>query len=91
MWQQGRNTDMAASPLAPLAGRNTATPPAEIALDRLKLPPGFKVELWAHGMPGARAMVRGDQGRIYIGTRGIGRVYEVTDKGNERASRVVVR
>jgi glucose/arabinose dehydrogenase len=90
MWQQGRSADLAASPLAPLAGRNTATPPAEIALDRLKLPPGFKVELWAHGMPGARAMVRGDQGRIYIGTRGIGRVYEVTDKGNERASRVVV-
>ncbi len=35
-------------------------------------------------------MVRGDQGRIFIGTRGIGRVYEVTDRGNERSSRVVV-
>lgn len=88
-WQQGRSADMASSPLAPLPGRNTATPPGEIAIDKLKLPPGFKLELWAHGMPGARAMVRGDQGKIYIGTRGIGRVYEVTDRGSERTSRVV--
>jgi glucose/arabinose dehydrogenase len=89
-WQQGRGADMAASPLAPLAGRNTATPPSEIAVGKLKLPAGFKIELWAHGMPGARAMARGDQGKIYIGTRALGRVYEVTDRGNERTSRVVV-
>jgi glucose/arabinose dehydrogenase len=90
MWQQGRSAEMAASALAPVAGRNTATPPTDIRLDKLKLPPGFKIELWAHGMPGARAMVRGDKGNIYIGTRGIGRVYEVTDKGTERSNRVVV-
>lgn len=41
-WQQGRAADMAASPLAPLAGRNTATPPNEIALGKLKLPPRFQ-------------------------------------------------
>ena len=89
-WQQGRSAALASSPLAPLAGRMTVTPPSEIPLDKLKLPPGFKIELWAHGMPGARAMVRGDQGKIYIGTRIIGRVYEVTDNGKERVSRVVV-
>ncbi len=88
-WHQGRGADMASSTLAPLAGRNTATPPSEINLSKVKLPPGFRIELWAHGMPGARAMVRGDQGKIFIGTRGIGRVYEVTDRGGERATRVV--
>ena len=41
-------------------------------------------------MPGARAMARGEGGKIYIGTRGIGRVYEVTDNGAQRTSRVVV-
>ena len=89
-WQQGRSAALANSTLAPVAGRMTATPPSEIAIDKLKVPPGFNIELWAHGMPGARAMVRGDQGKIYIGTRGIGRVYEVTDNGKERTSRVVV-
>ena len=89
-WQQGRSAALAGSTLAPLAGRLTVTPPSEIPLDKIKLPPGFKAELWAHGMPGARAMVLGDSGKIYIGTRGIGRVYEVTDNGKERSSRVVV-
>jgi len=89
-WQQGRPAAMATSTLAPLAGRNTATPPSEIPVGRIKAPAGFKVELWAHGMPGARAMARGDGGKIYIGTRGLGRVYEVTDSGSARSSRVVV-
>ncbi len=43
-----------------------------------------------HRHPGRRAMVRGDDGKIYVGTRGIGRVYEVTDAGSQRTSRVVV-
>src|SRR4030095_10581795 len=47
---------------------------------------GFVVELWASGMPGVRMMTRGPQGKIYAGTRGIGRVYEVTDRGGARGA-----
>jgi glucose/arabinose dehydrogenase len=90
IWQQGRSPAQADSKLAPLAGKMTATPASEIPIDRLKLPPGFKAEIWATGMPGARAMARGDQGKIYVGTRAIGRVYEITDTGSARTSRVVV-
>ena len=89
-WQQGRGAEQASSRLAPVAGKLTATPPSEIPLASYKLPPGFKAEIWASGMPGARAMVRGADGKVYIGTRGIGRVYEVTDGGAQRTSRVVV-
>jgi glucose/arabinose dehydrogenase len=89
-WQQGRDADMAASPLAPHAARLTAVQPADIPLQSLRVPPGFKVELWAHGMPGIRAMSRTASGKIYAGTRGIGRVYEINDNGRERSSRVVV-
>lgn len=89
-WQQGKPPAMADSKLAPHAGRMTETAPTEIPIDKLKLPKGFKVELWASGMPGARAMAQGDKGRIYIGTRALGRVYEVTDHGDKRTSRVVV-
>ena len=90
MWQQGRAANQATSSLAPVAGKLTVTPAAEIPLDKLKLPPGFKAEVWASGMPGARAMVRGASGKVYVGTRGIGRVYEVTDSAGTRSSRVVV-
>ena len=89
-WQQGRPAELANSTLAPVAGKLTITPPNEIPLDKLKVPAGFKVELWAHGMPGARDMVRAANGKYYVGTRGIGRVYEITDNGGARTSRVVV-
>jgi len=89
-WKQGMPANMADSKLAPLAGRMTETPASEIPITKLKLPRGFAVEIWASGMPGARAMARGPQGKVYIGTRGIGRVYEVTDEGTRRSSRIVV-
>lgn len=89
-WQQGRTPDQAASRLAPHAGRLTAVPAAEIPVSNLRLPPGFKAELWASGMPGIRAMSRTESGKIYAGTRGIGRVYEITDSGGQRTSRVLV-
>jgi hypothetical protein len=63
-WQQGRTADQASSKLAPLPGRNTVTPASEIPIDKFKLPPGFKAEIWATGMPGARAMARGEGGKI---------------------------
>lgn len=89
-WQQGRTAEQASSTLAPLPGRLTATPANDIPINALRLPPGFKVELWASGVVGGRAMARGESGKIYIGTRGIGRVYEVTDHGAQRSVRVVV-
>jgi len=89
-WQQGRTPDQASSKLAPHAGRMTATPASEIPVSNFKLPPGFKAEVWATGIPGGRAMARGESGKIYVGTRAIGRVYEITDNGTQRTSRVVV-
>ena len=89
-WQQGRTPGQAGSTLAPVAGKLTATPASEIPVQSFKLPPGFKAEIWATGMPGARAMTRADNGKIYIGTRGIGRVSELTDNGSARTSRVLV-
>src|SRR5690348_4279847 len=58
-WKQGMADITAESPLAPHAAKNTITPESEIPLSSLKLPPGFKVEIWASGMPGARMMARG--------------------------------
>lgn len=89
-WQQGRAGQYASSTLAPLPGKLTATPPGEIPVAKLKVPSGFKVELWSHGTPGVRAMARTESGKVYAGTRGIGRVYEISDNGGQRTSRVLV-
>jgi hypothetical protein len=88
-WQQGRAPDLASSTLAPHAGRLTAVPVQDIPVRNLRVPPGFRVELWAAGVPGVRAMSRAESGKIYAGTRGIGRVYEITDNGSARTPRVL--
>ena len=88
-WKQGQPANMADSKLAPHASPLTVTPVEKIQIDKLKVPNGFKVEIWAHGMPGARMMTRGDKGTIFIGTRVIGKVYAVTDKGGTRESKVI--
>ena len=69
--------------------------PAEY-LDRISLPPGFSISLWADNVPGARSMARGSSGTIFVGTRvdnsyqTIGKVYAVTDgDGDGKAERVV--
>jgi glucose/arabinose dehydrogenase len=90
-WHQGKGANMADSKLAPHAGKNTETPAADIPIKNLKLPRGFKAEIWASGVPGGRAMAISDDGKkVYLGTRGLGRVYEVTDTGASRTVRVVV-
>jgi glucose/arabinose dehydrogenase len=78
------------SKLAPHAGKMTETPVGDIPVDKLKAPQGFKVELWASGMPGVRMMTRSADGtKVWAGTRTIGRVYEVSDKGGKRETRVL--
>ncbi len=90
-WHQGKPPALADSKLAPLAGKMTETPASEIPLDKIKLPAGFKAELWASGLPGGRAMAFSDSGKkVYVGTRGLGRVYEITDEGGKRSVRVLV-
>ena len=90
-WHQGKPPAMGESKLAPHPGKMTETPAGEIPVNKLKVPAGFKVELWASGLPGGRAMAVSEDGKkVYVGTRVIGRVYEVTDEGSKRSVRVVV-
>jgi glucose/arabinose dehydrogenase len=90
IWKQGMSDSHTTSTLAPHPARLTVTPDADIPVASIKLPPGFKAEVWASGMPGARMMARGTQGTLWVGTRAIGRVYEVKDSGGKRTSRVLV-
>src|SRR5688572_1136779 len=88
---EGKPAAMADSPLKPHPGKMTETPPNEIPVSKLKVPNGFKVELWASGFPGGRAMALSEDGKkVYLGTRAIGRVYEVSDGGDKRTVRTVV-
>ena len=87
IWKQGLDDPTKDTSLSPHAPKLTTTPAADIPVAKLKAPAGFHVELWASGMPGARMMARAPNGNVYVGTRGIGRVYEYNPA--TRSSRVV--
>lgn len=46
----------------------------------LKLPDGFKAELFIDGIENARTMVLGDDGTIFVGTRTAGKVFAIRNK-----------
>ena len=90
-WKQGQPPSMADSMLAPIAQPPAPKAPGEIPIDKIKVPPGFKVELWAHGINNARAMTWGDQGTLFVSSRVAGQVYAVVDKGGSREVKVIAK
>jgi glucose/arabinose dehydrogenase len=79
--------------LAPPAGPATPTPLAELEanLKAIKLPPGFKIEVYASGLPEARQMAWGANGTLFVGSFGATNVYAVTDKGGKREVKTILK
>src|SRR2546426_3750625 len=88
-WKQGQPPSMADSPLAPIAQPPAPKAPGEIPVDKIKVPPGFKVSLWAHGLNNARVMTWGDKGTLFVSSRVAGNVYAVVDKGATREVKTI--
>ncbi len=61
---------------------NSAVLEPILPLDKIKLPKGFKIELFATGLEGARSMCVGEKGTIFVGTQK-GKVYAVQDTNND--------
>lgn len=90
-WAQGRTPDQEALNLAPNPPGITALAAADIPTASLKVPKGFKVELWASGMPNARSMTQSPSGTLFVGTRFPGTVYAVVSKGDQREVKVIAK
>ena len=59
-----------------------AAPP----LEKLSLPPGFAIELFADGVRDARSLALGDKGTVFVGTRARGSVYALVDSNGDGKS-----
>jgi len=60
------------------------------ALETIKLPPGFRIELYASKIEGARSMALGPKGVLFVGTKNEGKVYAVLDKdGDQKADEIL--
>jgi len=57
----------------------------EDGLTDIKLPKGFKIEVYAYGdgLKNARQMVLGDKGTLFVGSRNDGKVYAIQDTDND--------
>jgi glucose/arabinose dehydrogenase len=63
---------------------------ATLHLDRIKLPPGFHIAVYAENVPNAREMVLAPSGVLFVSTRRAGNVYAVVDSQHRgRADRVI--
>ncbi len=90
-WKQGQPPSMADSTLAPVAQPPAPAAPGDIPVDKIKVPPGFKVSLWAHGINNARVMTWGDKGTLFVSSRVAGNVYAVVDNGNQREVKTIAK
>src|SRR5688572_13408301 len=61
--------------------RTQDPPPGGI--DFIDLPEGFHIHYFARNITGARSMVRGDNGTLFVGTRSQGKVYALRDEDGD--------
>ena len=69
----------------------TVVSDSTLPLERLNLPEGFKIELFAEGVDNARSMAMGDDGTLFVGTRRANKLYALPDAdGDYKADRVIL-
>lgn len=61
-----------------------------LPIHKIKLPPGFKLSLFASKVPNARSMTLSPNGTLFVGTREKGRVYALLDhNGDNQADELI--
>jgi glucose/arabinose dehydrogenase len=56
---------------------------AALPLERIKLPPGFSISLFAADLTDARSLALGSRGTVFVGTRSEGDVYALVDEDRD--------
>ncbi|MGB5818393.1 MAG: sorbosone dehydrogenase family protein [Saonia sp.] len=66
-------------------------PESILPIGKLNLPAGFKIEVYADSIDGARSMAMGENGTLFVGTRNEKTVYAIQDlDGDFRADHTIV-
>jgi len=75
-----------------LAGQTPApAPDQKLPLDRIELPPGFSIDVYATGVDNARQMALGENGTLFVGSMRGGRVHAVLDRDKDgKADEVLI-
>lgn len=63
---------------------------AAVSLEAIRLPPGFKITVYADGVDDARALALAPDGTVYVSTRHAGKVYALVDRDHDHRADDVV-
>ena len=64
-------------------GCTAAGAQSKLPIERIKLPPGFEITVFAEGVKDARSMALGEKGTLFVGTRTAGNVYAIKHDGRK--------
>ena len=90
-WKQGMNAEQEKSPLHPFAPHLTGRPASELPVSKLRVPDGFKVEVWVDGVPEARSLALGDKGTVFVSNRNLSNVYAIVESGGKREVKTILK
>jgi len=79
----------AAAKLAPIASPPLPAPADKLPTAKLKLPPGFNIEVYASGIANARSLRIGDKGTVFVGTRFGNKVTAIVKKDGKTEIKTV--
>lgn len=89
-WAIGMPKNDTASKMAPVPSFPIPTAADKLPVSKLKLPPGFKAEVWASGILDARGLRQGDKGTVFVSSLFVaGKIYAVVDKGGKREVKTI--
>jgi glucose/arabinose dehydrogenase len=84
-WAIGRPKAGPGAQMAPVPAFPIPTPADKLPLAKMRVPAGFKVEVYASNVFDARGLRQGDKGTIFVSSLfGAGKIYAVVDKGGKR-------
>jgi glucose/arabinose dehydrogenase len=64
-------------------------PEDKLPIPQLKLPKGFKIEVYASGIANARSLRLGDRGTVFVSNRQLDKVYAIVDRHGKREVKVI--
>ena len=89
-WAIGRPKTGAGAQMAPVPPFPVPTPAAQLPVGKIRVPAGFKVEVWVPEILDARSMRLGDKGTLFVSSNFVaGKIYAVIDKGGAREVKTI--
>jgi glucose/arabinose dehydrogenase len=85
----GRPDNPDAAKLGPNTPPPLPTAASRLPLDKLHVPAGFQVEVFASGVANARSMSVGDNGTVFVGSRLVDKVYAITKVNGTETVKVI--